>query len=125
MASGDDKIRKQVEQLRTIYSHLIICGAIGVGAVFIWALSGAGYFWPIWLIIGMIIGVALEAMELGLLPLLRKRLPIYQDEWEKAEMKRLKEDDKPAPAAKKAPAKKKVAPAKKKTTTAAKPKAKK
>jgi hypothetical protein len=43
---------------RAFPEHLATYLAVNAALVVIWALTGAGYFWPIWIILGWGIGVA-------------------------------------------------------------------
>ena len=38
--------------------HLVVYAAVNLGLIAIWALTGGGYFWPIWPILGWGIGLA-------------------------------------------------------------------
>lgn len=53
--------RKRVEAKREFRNHVAIYIIVNAMLVLIWALSGAGYFWPIWPMAGWGIGVAINA----------------------------------------------------------------
>jgi hypothetical protein len=46
---------------REFRNHALIYGAVNLLLVAIWAASGGGYFWPIWVIAGWGIGLAAHA----------------------------------------------------------------
>ena len=46
---------------REFRNHALIYGAVNLLLVVIWAASGAGYFWPIWVIAGWGVGLAAHA----------------------------------------------------------------
>ena len=57
----DDRRREAVERLkqkRDFRTHLSVYVVVNALLVAIWALSGAGYFWPVWPILGWGVGMA-------------------------------------------------------------------
>lgn len=46
---------------RELKQHALIYVAVNALLIIVWAASGAGYFWPIWVIGGWGIGLALHA----------------------------------------------------------------
>lgn len=52
---------KRVKAKRDFRNHLAVYVVVNSLLVVIWALSGAGYFWPIWAIVGWGIGLAFNA----------------------------------------------------------------
>ena len=52
---------KRVKAKRDFRIHLAVYVVVNSFLVVIWALSGAGYFWPIWAIVGWGIGLAFNA----------------------------------------------------------------
>ncbi len=66
MNDYDDRRAAAIERLenrRDFKIHVMIYVAINVLLVIIWAATGAGYFWPIWVIGGWGIGVAAHALS--------------------------------------------------------------
>lgn len=53
--------RKRVKAKRDFKSHVAIYVIVNTMLVVIWALSGRGYFWPIWSIAGWGIGLTFNA----------------------------------------------------------------
>lgn len=56
--------RKRVTDRRDFASHLVAYVVINSFLVLMWAMTGADYFWPIWIIAGWGIGLVLHAWEI-------------------------------------------------------------
>ena len=52
---------KRLEDRREFKTHLVVYLVVNLGLVVIWAASGGGYFWPVWVIGGWGIGLILHA----------------------------------------------------------------
>ena len=52
---------KRVKARRDFKTHVVVYVLVNALLVVIWAFSGAGYFWPIWIIAGWGIGLAFNA----------------------------------------------------------------
>jgi hypothetical protein len=64
MDDGEGRRKAAVKRLkdkRDFKSHVVVYVIVNTLLVVIWALSGAGYFWPIWTIVGWGIGLAFHA----------------------------------------------------------------
>ncbi len=64
MEEGDAGRRAAIGRLqnkRAFQRHLVVYLAVNTMLIVIWAVSGAGYFWPVWPILGWGIGLALSA----------------------------------------------------------------
>jgi hypothetical protein len=59
-----ERARKRVEAKREFGSHVAAYVVVNAFFVGIWAFTGAGYFWPAWVIGGWGIGLALHAWDL-------------------------------------------------------------
>ncbi len=63
--NDDDPVRaaaiERLESKRDFRSHAVIYLAVNTILVAIWIASGAGYFWPIWPIVGWGAALALNA----------------------------------------------------------------
>jgi hypothetical protein len=55
--------RKRVTDRRDFGSHLVVYAVINGFLVLVWAVTGAGYFWPAWVMGGWGIGLVLHAWE--------------------------------------------------------------
>jgi len=53
--------RRRLEEKRDFSKHLVAYIAVNTLLVVIWAVSGAGYFWPIFPILGWAVGLAIHA----------------------------------------------------------------
>jgi hypothetical protein len=126
---NEHQVRDYIHKLRRFYTDVLIYGVVNIGLILIWALSGGGYFWPVWVIIGWGIGLGVHAFSLGLIPQMNAWIPFMTAEWEDQEVRRLmeakhKESGKnavkkeapkvegPKPAVKKKPPQKKASPQK-------------
>ncbi len=61
MNNMEERRRAAVGRLkakRDFRNHVAIYVIVNAMLIFIWALSGAGYFWPIWPILGWGVGLA-------------------------------------------------------------------
>lgn len=55
--------RKRVTERRDFGSHLVAYLVVNSFLVFIWAITGAGYFWPAWVLAGWGIGLVMHTWE--------------------------------------------------------------
>lgn len=86
---NEQKAREYIRKLRRFYTNALACGVVNIGLILIWAISGGGYFWPIWPITGCAIGLGIHAFSLGLIPQLEAFVPFMAPEWEEREVRRL------------------------------------
>ena len=74
----DEELReqaiRQLKKKRDFRTHLFIYVLVNVLLVVIWAVTGAGFFWPVFVILGWGIGVAANAWDVY------ARKPITEDE---------------------------------------------
>jgi len=89
---NEHKAREYVRKLRRFYTDALIYGIVNLGLILIWAISGGGYFWPIWVIVGWGIGLGVHAFSLGLIPQIDAMVPFMTPEWEEEEVRRLTEE---------------------------------
>ena len=89
----EQEIRKRIRALRDFYQSLIIYALVNAGLVVIWAVSGGGYFWPIWVMVGWGLGWGISAVFLGLLPQLSTLFPVFSDDWEEEQVKKQLENN--------------------------------
>ena len=63
----DEELRKQakerVTKRRDLGAHVVTYFVVNAMLVGIWAISGAGYFWPAWVLIGWGVGVVLNVWD--------------------------------------------------------------
>jgi len=57
------RARKRVTERRDFGSHLVAFLVVNASLGLIWALTGAGYFWPAWVLGLWGVGLALHAWE--------------------------------------------------------------
>lgn len=84
----EQEIRRRIRALRDFYQSLIIYALVNAGLVMIWAVSGGGTFWPIWVMVGWGSGLAISAVSLGLFPQLSTLFPVFSDDWEDEQVKK-------------------------------------
>jgi hypothetical protein len=58
-----ERARKRVQARRDFGSHAVAYIVVNALLVMAWALTGAGYFWPAWVIAGWGAGLVLHAWE--------------------------------------------------------------
>lgn len=85
----ETEVRARVKELKNYYVDLTLYGAVNLGIILIWAISGGGYFWPIWVIVGWGIGMALKAISLDMIPALSDLFPFFDKTWEEQQVKRM------------------------------------
>jgi hypothetical protein len=86
---NENQVRDHVRKLRRFYTDALIYAVVNIGLILIWVISGGGYFWPIWVIIGWGIGLGIHAFSLGLIPQMNAMVPFMTAEWEDQEVRRL------------------------------------
>jgi hypothetical protein len=59
-----DVARKRVQAKRDFQSHLVAYVCVNAFLVVVWAVTGGGYFWPVWVIGAWGVGLVLHAWEL-------------------------------------------------------------
>ncbi|MBA4117642.1 MAG: hypothetical protein C0514_01925 [Candidatus Puniceispirillum sp.] len=84
----EQELRKRIRALREFYQSLVIYGLVNAGLIIVWAVSGGGYFWPIWVIVGWGLGLGISAVSLGLLPQLGSLFPVFSPEWEEEQLRK-------------------------------------
>lgn len=84
----EQELRKRIKALREFYQSLVIYGLVNAGLIIVWAVSGGGYFWPIWVIVGWGLGLGISAVSLGLLPQLGSLFPVFSPEWEEEQLRK-------------------------------------
>jgi hypothetical protein len=123
---SEQEVKEHVRLLKNFYMGFYSYLAVVGGTFLIWMMSGAGYFWPIWIIVIWGTSLFFRASKLEvidgayyrLLYSIRDRLPFLKPEWEGQKFNELKKSSMagsggtkstPTPAAKnKAPIKKTV-----------------
>lgn len=55
--------RKRVANRRDFSSHVVAYVVVNAFLIFVWAITGAGYFWPAWVLAGWGIGLVLHAWD--------------------------------------------------------------
>jgi hypothetical protein len=89
-SDGNAQIReiakKSIKKKRDAWQFLIVTVVVNSGLSVIWGLTGAGYYWPAWVIFGMGIGVVLAFAD-AYLPSFKSQISDSQID---AEIERLK-----------------------------------
>jgi len=55
--------KKSIKKKRDAWQFLVVTVIVNSGLSVIWGMSGGGYFWPVWVIFGMGIGVVLAFVD--------------------------------------------------------------
>ena len=61
-----EEARRRVQAKREFVSHVVAYVVVNVFLVCVWATTGAGYFWPAWVIGGWGAGLALHGWDVFL-----------------------------------------------------------
>ena len=64
--SEREAARRRVQARRDFVSHTVAYVVINMFLVGVWAFTGAGYFWPVWVIGGWGVGLVLHAWDVFL-----------------------------------------------------------
>ena len=102
----ETQARERVSQLKRFYTDLTIYALVNLALVLVWGISGGGYFWPIFVIIGWGIGLGLQAFSLGLMPVAAEIFPFLNKDWEDAQVAKMMKGDVSKKKGEKAPTKK-------------------
>jgi 2TM domain len=89
MESDDDirdQARAQIKKRRDFGAHAVSYVLVNLLLIGIWAATGAGYFWPIWVLLGWGIGLAFNAWDVFF------RRPITEADVER-EMRRMQKPE--------------------------------
>ncbi len=54
----------RIKRRRDLKQHAVVYATVNALLIVIWAASGAGYFWPIWPMIGWGLALALQAWSI-------------------------------------------------------------
>jgi 2TM domain-containing protein len=58
-----EQARKRLQKRRDFSAHLVAYVVINSMLIGIWAVTGAGYFWPAWVLLGWGVGLVLNAWD--------------------------------------------------------------
>src|SRR5262249_22006716 len=58
-----DAARRRVQAKRDFASHVVAYVVVNAFLVAVWAITGAGYFWPAWVLAGWGAGLVLHAWD--------------------------------------------------------------
>jgi hypothetical protein len=58
-----EQARKRIERKRKLYGDLLAYVVINAFLVVVWAITGAGYFWPGWVLAGWGVLLLLDAWD--------------------------------------------------------------
>jgi hypothetical protein len=67
MADGEEDLRElaraRLRKRRDFMAHLVSYVVVNAFLIGIWAFTGAGYFWPAWVLLGWGIGLVFNAWD--------------------------------------------------------------
>jgi 2TM domain len=58
-----ERARKRLQDRRDFGSHVVAYFVINAFLIGVWAVTGAGYFWPAWVLAGWGVGLVLHGRE--------------------------------------------------------------
>ncbi len=64
--SEREQVRKRLQERRDFGSHLVAYVVVNAALIVVWAMTGAGYFWPAWVLACWGAGLVLHAWEVFL-----------------------------------------------------------
>ena len=56
-----EQAREQVPDWRDLGAHAVAYAAVNLLLITVWAFTGAGYFWPVWVLAAWGVGLVLHA----------------------------------------------------------------
>ena len=77
-----EEAKNRVTKRRDLGTHLVVYVVVNSMLIGIWAITGAGYFWPAWVLLGWGVGVILNVWDVYF------RRPVTEHDIEQ-EMKKL------------------------------------
>ncbi|MEB3702148.1 2TM domain-containing protein [Candidatus Bealeia paramacronuclearis] len=86
---NEKEAREYVKNLKKFYTEAVGFGGVVLLFILIWAASGMGYFWPLWVILFGGMGLLYRAINFGFLPQLTEMLPFTNPQWEDDQVKKL------------------------------------
>lgn len=92
MSDVNQELREKARRLREFYMGLTVYALVNLGLVVIWAVSGGGYFWPIWVMVGWGLGYLIQAISLGMVPQVTEILPYFSKDWEDEQVRRWRQE---------------------------------
>jgi hypothetical protein len=63
LVSEREAARRRLQARRDFVSHLVAYAVVNIFLVGVWAFTGAGYFWPAWVIGGWGSGLVIHAWD--------------------------------------------------------------
>jgi 2TM domain len=63
-ASEREAAKKRLEEKRDFRTHVVTYLVVNSCLIGIWAITGSGYFWPVWPVLGWGIGLVLHAWSI-------------------------------------------------------------
>jgi 2TM domain-containing protein len=58
-----EEARKRVTKKRDLGAHVVVYVVVNAMFVAMWAITGAGYFWPAWVMLGWGVGLVLNIWD--------------------------------------------------------------
>jgi hypothetical protein len=83
--------REHVKDLKSLYTNLLTYGTVTIACLLIWAMTGGGYFWPIWVFFALGGSAIAQAVRLGRVSIIHQYFPFLSPEWEDKQVKKLME----------------------------------
>jgi hypothetical protein len=87
MTITDEDVRKEAERRvhkrRDLGAHVVVYVVVNLMLIGMWAITGAGYFWPAWFLLGWGVGLVLNVWDVYF------RRPVTEHDIER-EMQRLR-----------------------------------
>jgi hypothetical protein len=90
----EQDLRERLKDLKQFYTNLVTYGAVFCSTVIIWMITG-GPFWPIWVLFGLGLSALMQALRLGMVPVLGDIFPFLKPDWEEEQLQKLVDKQEP------------------------------
>lgn len=82
----DRDVKDHIRNLRHFYTNILMYGGVILLCLCIWLTTG-GAFWPLWVIVAFSVSTVVQAVKLGMCPIISDMFPFLKPDWEEEKVK--------------------------------------